>query len=82
MLLFSLSEELDPDEGTGTSTAGTGADRGGMGRGIDNSPLGNDDPEEPATGGSLYDMSERRSLLDPQWQAFCSKPSIRLASLT
>ena len=81
-MLFSLSKELDPDEGMGMSTAWTGADGGGTGRGTDDSPLGKEDPEDPATGGSPYDVSEKQSLLDPQWQAFSSKPSIRLASLT
>ena len=70
--VFSLSEEVDPDEGMGMSVAGTEVVRGGKGRGTDDSPPGNEDPEDPATGGSPYDISERRSLFDPQWQAFYS----------
>ena len=45
MLLFSLSEEFNPDEGTGTSIVGTRAVGGGMGIGMGDSPLGKDIPD-------------------------------------
>ena len=54
------------------SAAGTEVDRGGMGRGTDDSPPGNEDPKDPATRGSPYDILERWLLFDPQWQAFSS----------
>ena len=38
MLLFSLSEELNPNEGMGTFSARIAADRGGMGIGMGDLP--------------------------------------------
>ena len=55
-LLLPLSESLNPDEGMGMSVAGTEVVVGGTGRGQDDSPSGNKNPEDPATGGSLYNV--------------------------
>ena len=51
-LLFFLSEELNPDEGMGTSAAGILVAGRGTGIGLDDPPLGKDALDPDATGGS------------------------------